>query len=176
MTNINLPTAAELEAKVLKTRYAYFTLPTLDIQIKYRKPDLLKLSFNHTLPQILADNIIKAYKAQVAGDDAEAVIADAKGLQITDEVVAELAPKGYLLLKELCVSLKILDVPQSDFSNEILAWVDIPENDALAFLMHLIGQAQVSETATGGEVTLEDVNSFPDGKRGSKRRASGHGR
>lgn len=172
MTTIS--TAADLRQKLESRRYGYFTFPILDITVKYRKPDLIKLSLNNSLPQFLADQVIQAYKAQIEGNG-EAFQAELaqKKIEVDDALLQQLHDRGYTLLSELCMSHKIMDVRESDPDNNLIAWVDIPEGDAMAFIMHIIQSAQTSQTETGGEVSLEDTITFPDPERGRKRRASG---
>lgn len=172
MTNIS--TAADLRQKLESRRYGYFTFPILDITIKYRKPDLIKLSLNNSLPQFLAEQVIGAYKAQVEGraEEFQAGLAERK-IDVDDELLRQLHDKGYNLLSELCISHKIMDVRESDPENNLIAWVDIPEGDAMAFVLNMIQAAQVSQTETGGEVSLEDTVTFPDAERGRKRRPAG---
>lgn len=167
---MQVTSAAEMQQKIEERRYAYFVLPSLDVTIKYRKPDLLKLSFNNSLPSMMAESVIAAYRANVEGH-AESYLTELKEKRITadDTLLKELSEKGYELLKELCSSHKILNVPQSDFENNIISWLDIPEEDAIAFLINLLEKAQKIATAQGGEVSADDITTFPDGKRGGKR-------
>jgi hypothetical protein len=169
MTNQITP-AADLAAKIEAKRYDYFTFPILEITIKYRKPDILKLALNKALPAVMASAVIRAYKANVEGrtKEVQAELASEK-VEATDEFLGQLEDRGYLLLKELCVSHKILDVPQSDFENSVISWTDIPEEDAMAFLLNLIKKAQNAANAQGGEMSGEDIVEFPDGGRSTKR-------
>jgi hypothetical protein len=170
MTNTQVTPSDELKRKIEEKRYDYFSFPILEITVKYRKPDLLKLSFNNALPAVLADTVIEAYKEGVNGvsqDDYKKKVAN-RSTQANNETVKELSEKGYTLLKELVVSHKILDVPQSDIDNDVISWADIPENDAIAFLMNIVNKAQAIETE-GGEVSAEDIQTFPDGGRSKKR-------
>ncbi len=86
-------------------------------------------------------------------------------------MLVDLTQKGYNLLTELCISHTILD-GQSDFENNVISWKDIPEEDALAFLLSLIQKVQTTYTKKGGEVTSTDVTDFPDGERITKRSSS----
>lgn len=175
---MNITSADELRQKIEEKRYDYFTFPVLDITIKYRKPDLLKLSFNNSLPSALAAIVINSYKEAVGGTDMEEYQKKHKDqkLEADDDLVKDLDTKGYILLSELAVSHRFLDVEQSDPENNLIAWKDVPEEDAIAFLLNLINKAQVAKTATGGEVSGSDIASFPDSKRVSKRNTAGKGR
>lgn len=173
---MDISSAADIRQKIEEKRYAYFTFPVLDFTIKYRKPDLLKLSFNNALPTLMAQSVIAAYRANIEGHTSE-FMDELKGKPVVadDTLLHELRDKGYELLKELCVSHKILSVPQSDFENEVIAWNDIPEEDALAFLLNLLGGAQKAATLDGGEMSSGDIVTFPDGKRSRKRSSAGKG-
>lgn len=178
MSNNIVTSAEEIQRKIEEKRYSYFTFPVLEITIKYRKPDLLKLSFNKSLPAVMAGQIIDAYKQSANGVDMNAYrdkVLDKK-LEADDDLVKDLGQKGYNLLKELCVSHKVLDVPQSDFVNEVIAWVDIPEEDAIAFLLNLINASQTTETQYGGEISEAEITSFPEGEQVPKRDIAGKGR
>lgn len=172
--NNQITSASELAAKIEAKRYDFFTFPVLDITIKYRRPDLLKLSFNKALPTFIADTVIDSYKEAISGTDMrEYQKAKAEeGVKANEDVIKDLSTKGYNLLTELCVSHTIIN-GLSDLDNGVISWNDIPEEDAIAFLMNLINRASVSQTKTGGEVTSEDVINFPDGKRKSKRSSAG---
>lgn len=165
-------------AERLKSTKLLFTLPVLDITIQYRKPDFLKLSFNKSLPEGLAAQIIEVYRAQVKGEgDQYTKDMQNKPLDIDDQFLKDLREKGYTLLKELCTSHKILDVPQSDPDNDVISWTDIPEQDAISFLLHLIESAQTAKTKAGGEISQAEVADFPDGKPVRKRNtARAHGK
>lgn len=169
MTNVT--SASDFEARVEAKRYSYFTLPVLEVSVKYRKPDVLKLALTHSLPTAISDQVIKVYKAGMDGN-VDSVRSEVENTKIfaDDNFLTEIRDKGYILLKELCVSHKILDVPQSDFSNDVVSWNDIPEEDAIAFLMHLINQANTSTTVEGGEVSKEDIETFPNSKPVKQRR------
>lgn len=155
------------EAKRLlnQNRFLTFTLPTLQITIEYRKPDLVKLAMRKALPSFMADAVLKAYKAQLAGRE---VTEDNLPNFEDDNVVTEIHEKGYTLLSELTTSLIIKDVPNSDLDNGLLAFIDIPEVDAMAFLIHLIQEARTQ----GGEVSYEETIDFPDGEQSGKRSSS----
>lgn len=170
LQNNQVTSPEEFQRHVEEKRYSYFSFPVLEITIQYRKPDLLKLAFNKSLPAVMADTVIKAYKAHLSGAAAayEKEMKE-KTIEASDELVSDLREKGYQLLKELCSSHKILDVPQSDFANNVISWLDIPEEDAIAFLLHLLNSAQVSTTTEGGEMSAKDIQDFPDGKRVPKR-------
>jgi hypothetical protein len=170
--------ASELADKIEQKRYDTFTFPILDITIKYRKPDLLKLSFNNSLPSALAAVVVNGYKEAVGGADLNEYkeqLKDTK-IDVNDALIKDIGTKGYQLLKELSVSHKFLDVPESDFNSvpiPIIAWVDVPEEDAIAFLLNLISRGQVAQTATGGEISMEDVTSFPSGGSVPERNTDG---
>lgn len=170
-----ITTADELRNKIESKRYETFTLPTLDVTVKHRKPDLLKLSFNKHLPGALADLVIASYKAVAGGTDAETLKEQAKNakVDVDDTFLRELSDKGYTLLSELVISHKILNVEESDPENLLISWNDIPEEDSIAFLMHLLNKAQTAETADGGEISMKEIEDFPDGGRGTKRRTAG---
>lgn len=165
--------ASELATKIEAKRYDYFDFPTLEITIKYRKPDLLKLSLNKSLPLFIADAVISSYKEAVGGSDmAEYQEKKAKeGIKADDQMIGDLATKGYNLLSDLCESHAIKDVPESDFTTTppLISWKDVPEEDTIAFLLSLIQKAQTGTTKSGGEVTSDDVTTFPDSERKSKR-------
>lgn len=170
-----ITTADELREKIEAKRYDTFTLPVLEITVKYRKPDLLKLSFDKALPAALADMVIDAYKDIASGVD-EATFRDKASttkLDADDTFLKELSSKGYVLLSELVVSHKIMDVAESDPDNLLISWHDIPEEDSIAFLVNLLNKAQVGQTKDGGEISYEEVQNFPDGGRGTKRRTAG---
>lgn len=174
----NITTGQDLAAKIEANRYDFFTFPKLEITVKYRKPDLLKLSINKSLPAAMAAAVIEAYKEAVGGADmAEyAKQAESKKLEPDDELVSDLSQKGYILLNNLVVSHKIMDVPESDVNAEpvpLISYNDVPEEDSIAFLMHLIQKAQEARTQSGGIVTSEDVTTFSNTKRSTKRRTSG---
>lgn len=163
-----------LREKIESRRYDTFTFPILDITIKYRKPDLLKLSLNKSLPLAMASAIISAYKEAVGGADMEEYAKEAANQKFNadDAMIKDLSEKGYTLLQELSESHVFLDVQQSDFEAQpkaVIAWKDVPEEDAIAFLLNLIQKAQVGKTKSGGEVSAEDITSFSDGKRSAKR-------
>lgn len=163
-------TGTELQEKIEAGRYATFTLPVLDITIKYRKPDLLKLSLSNSLPAALADAVIESYRSLANGatqEELQSKLKDRK--EVSDDFIEELSTKSYDLLGKLCVSHKIWDVEQSDPDNGLISWNDVPEEDAMAFLINLINEAQKSRTASGGETSFEEVQTFPDSPRGKKR-------
>lgn len=169
MTNVT--TAETLAEKIERVQGNYFTLPILDVTIKYRRPDLLKLSLNNELPAVMAAAVIDSYKQAVGGADLQAYqdkIKDKK-IDANEGLLEDLSKKGYDLLKNLCVSHKIWDVEESDPANNLIAWKDVPEEDAMAFLVHLINSIQNIKTNDGGEVTLDDLTTFPDSKRKSQR-------
>lgn len=173
--------AAELQAKIEARRYDFFTLPTLDVTVKYRRPDLLKLSFNNSLPAAIADMVIKGYREAIEGTDAEAYKAKMakEKIETDDTLIKSLGEKGYSLMSDLVVSHKILNVPESDFAAEpvpLISWNDVPENDAIAFLFNLINAAQTVTTATGGEVSAVEITNFPDGEQVPKRDPIGKSR
>lgn len=169
------PTSNEaFKQRIQETMRYYFTFPILGVQIEYRRPDLLKLSYNNYLPSAIAVSVIDAYKEAIGGTDMEeyqAKIANQKH-EANDELVKDLSAKGYVLLSELCISQRIMDVPQSDLDNGVVSWNDIPEEDAMAFLMHVVKSAQVARTKSGGEVSAEDITTFPDEGRVTKRNTS----
>lgn len=171
MSNLNNVTSAEeLQAKIEGKMYDYFTFPVLDITIKYRRPDLLKLSFNDSLPNAVASLVIDSYKKNIEGispAEYKKSLKDNK-IEADDALVKDLSVKGYKLLATLSVSHRIMDVEESDFSNNVLSWNDVPEEDAIAFIFHIINKAQTAD-APGGETSNEDVINFPDGKRRAKR-------
>lgn len=172
--NNQVTTADVLAQKIEEKRYSYFTFPILEVTIKYRNPDLLKLSLNKTLPTFIADAVIESYKESIGGGDLEKFQEEKlkNGIDANDEVVQDLSKKGYELLSTLCVSHAILNVPESDLAAQpvpLVAWKDIPEEDSIAFLLALIQRSHVAKTDNGGEVTLNDVTEFPEGKRKSKR-------
>jgi hypothetical protein len=169
-----ITTASELEAKIAGLDN-YFTLPILDVTIKYRRPDLLKLSLNNHLPSVMAAAVIESYKEAVGGADLQAYRESLKEKKIEadDKLIGDLSTKGYNLLKDLCVSHKILDVEQSDPANNLISWRDIPEEDAMSFLVHIINSTQKVQTRDGGEMSLEDITDFPEGVRKSKRSNAG---
>lgn len=177
MTNKTLTPAADLQSKIEANRYDYFTLPTLDINIKYRKPNLLNLSYNNTLPAVMASQIIGAYKEAVNGKNMDEFISEVETkISVDDQLVKELPEKGYELLKILSVSPRFMDVPESDFSAvpvPLIAYRDVPEEDAIAFLLNLFQRAESAKDVSGGDVTLSDVTEFPKGKRGTNRRTTG---
>lgn len=176
MTNIT--TAAELREKIQSKRYSTFTFPVLEITIQYRKPDLLKLSLNKSLPGAIADAVITSYKEALNGVDRQEYEKRLKSQkrEADLELVKDMATKGYTLLSELTTSHKILDVPESDPENNLIAWADIPEEDAIAFILNLMEKAQFSKTKQGGEISTEEVVEFPDGKQVGKRTTAGKGR
>jgi hypothetical protein len=172
MTNIT--NAAQLREKLTK-RYDTFTLPVLDITVKYRRPDLLKLSFDKALPAALADVVIDSYKSIAGGmseSDFKKKVADTQ-LKADDTFLRELSTKGYDLLSKLVVSHKIMNVEESDPDNLLISWNDIPEEDSIAFLVNLLNKAQTAETQDGGEISYEEVKTFPDGRGKSKRSTVG---
>jgi hypothetical protein len=173
MTQIT--TASELQAKLEKNRYDYFTFPQLEITVKYRTPDMLKLSFQNQLPSVMADTIIEAYRELVGGSteaDIKNTLQEKQAkFKADDDYLKDLASKGYNLLKELCVSHKVWEVEFSDPENDLISWKDIPEVDALAFLMHIVQKAQQVQTKGGG-VSSEELTSFPEGTRSKKRRVA----
>lgn len=160
-------TDKEIAKENLAKLREYFTFPTLNITIQYRRPDILKLSYNNALPTLMADAVIKSYKAKVEGRTEENAF-DTTNFEATPEFLIELREKGYVLLEKQCTSHKILKVPESDIDNDVISWDDIPEEDAMAFLMHVINRTEVTNTS-GGEVSVKEVTSFPDSKRKSKR-------
>lgn len=167
--------AEELREKIESKRYDTFTLPTLEITVKYRKPDLLKLSYDKALPAALADIVIDSYKSVAAGIDQDVIKkkAETAKLEADDTFLKELSSKGYNLLSVLVVSHKIMDVAESDPENLLISWQDIPEEDSIAFLIHLLNKAQTGKTAEGGEVSYEEIKEFPDSKRSTKRSTAG---
>lgn len=167
------PTSASEAIRLIEERrYSYFTFPTLQITIKYRNPDMLKLAMNKQLPLAMADIIIDAYKTQLAGGNVDDLQEKHKNFEMDDQFLAEVREKGYNILSELCTSFTILDVKQSDPESGVLAWKDIPEQDAMAFLSHLMLQLQRTALAEGGETTSDEVASFPDGTRLPKRNSA----
>lgn len=168
-----ISTADDFRQKVQANRYGLFTFPQLGTTIEFRMPDLLKLSFNNSLPAFLAEQVIAAYKAHVSGNSSN-FLEELKSKQpeVDDDLIKDLAGKGYQLLSNLCVSHKIMDVPESDFKTEpaLISWNDIPENDAIAFTTHLLTAGQSVDTKEGGEMSAEDIVSFPDSPRSKKRR------
>lgn len=178
--NTQITQASELQAKIEAKRYDHFTFPVLEITIKYRKPDLLKLSFNNQLPAIMADMVIESYREAIDGTDMKAYQEKVKGkkLKADNDLVKGLGEKGYTLLSELCVSHKIMNVPESDFAAQplpLISWNDVPEEDAIAFLFNLINRAQVT-TTDGGEISGGEIASFPDGEQVTKRDPVGKSR
>jgi hypothetical protein len=168
---MNISTSADIKQKIEERRYGYFTFPTLEFTIKYRNPDLIKLSLNGSLPAFLADQVIGAYKANIEGTTEQFKESLRKQkVEADDKLLQELRDRGYNLLEELSYSHRIMNVPESDLDNNIISWDDIPEMDAMAFVMHLVGEAQKSQTETGGEVSTDDIITFPDGRGGDKRR------
>ncbi len=169
MTNIT--SAAELREKIQSKRYDTFTFPVLEITVKYRKPDLLKLSFNKSLPGAIADAVIGSYKEAMSGVDPEEYKKRlaANKTEADEDLVRDMSTKGYILLSELCTSHKIMDVPESDPENGLIAWSDIPEEDSIAFILNLLNKAQVSTTAQGGEISTEEIIDFPDSPKVPKR-------
>lgn len=169
----NLTSLADIAAQVEAKRYNEFTFPVLGITIKYRKPDVLQLALNKSLPGVMADAVIKAYKANFEGRGEE-FQAEMKAEKISadDKLLTELRQSGYTLLGTLCDNLKIMDVPKSDVENSVLCWNDIPEEDAIAFVLTLINRANTSATNTGGEVSGEEIVTFPDNKRVPKRNSA----
>jgi len=181
MNNLQATPASELQAKIEAKRYNYYTLPILDVTVKYRKPDLLKLSFNKQLPSFLADLVIKSYKEAIDGADMQAYQESLKKQKIgvDEELIKTLGPKGYALMSDLIVSHKVMDVPESDFSATpvpLISWVDIPEEDAIAFLFNLINTSQGTIETEGGEVTFEEVATFPSGEQVTERDISSKSR
>lgn len=170
MTNTQVTSGQALRDKIESKRYEYFTFPVLEITVKYRKPDLLKLSFNNSLPAVLADAVIDAYKESVNGTDAAEYREKIKNknLEADNDIVKDLRDKGYKLLEDLVTSHRILNVPESDLDNNIISWDDVPENDALAFVFHLMNKAQEVDTE-GGTVSANDIETFPNRQRKSKR-------
>ncbi len=165
----------DFRQKIQTKRYGFFTFPQLEATIQYRMPDLLKLAFNNSLPAFLAEQVIAAYKAYVSGNS-EAFLRDLKekSVEADDSLIKDLSERGYELLSDLCVSHRIMNVPESDFDSKplpLISWNDIPENDAIAFTTHLITAAQTADTKDGGEVSAADIATFPDGERVKKRRA-----
>jgi hypothetical protein len=172
-TNKVTSSLEDLKSKIEANRYDYFTLPVLDITVKYRKPDMLKLSLNNSLPGAMADVIINAYKEAVGGADMEQYKENAKNtIKPDNNLIQELDKKGYILLSELVVSHKFLDVPESDLDAQpipLISWIDVPEEDAIAFLLNLVNSAQKAKTVNGGEVTSDEVTEFSGRKRRTKR-------
>src|SRR6476646_10294294 len=108
-TNKATTSLEELKSKIEANRYDYFTLPVLQITVKYRRPDLLKLSISKSLPGAMADAIIRAYKEAVGGANMEEYAATAKNdITPDDTLLQEIDKKGYLLLSELVVSHKFM--------------------------------------------------------------------
>lgn len=174
----NITTGQELRDKIEAKRYDTFTFPVLEITIKYRKPDLLKLSLTNSLPAAMADAVITGYQEVMSGTDPTAYkdkVQDKK-VDVSVDLVKDVSNKSYVLLSELCVSHKILDVPLSDTDNNLIAWCDIPEEDAIAFLVNLINKAQVAQTTSGGEISSGEIVEFPDGKPMPKRNSTSKGR
>lgn len=175
MNNKTVTSPEDFLNNIEETMYDYFTFPILKSTIKYRRPDMLKLAFNNSLPAAMASAIIKAYKEAIGGADMENYADEATKDKIKpdEDLVKDLSEKGYVLLKELCVTYKILNVPQSDVTQGVVSWSDIPEEDAMAFLLNLIQKAQIAHTKTGGEVSTGDIETFPVSKRRSKRAIAG---
>lgn len=180
MTDLGIPYMTKKitsfdEAKRLiqAKRYSEFTFPTLEISFEYRKPDILKLAYNGHLPAQMAEAVIRAYKLRLSGGDTTQFEKELADTEVSDELLKELTEKGYLLLKDLGVTYKFLNVGQSDIDNGIFAWADVPENDAIAFLLHLLNDARNAEVEDGGEMSEDDITSFPDAKRGRKRNTVG---
>lgn len=176
--NMNqITTGSSLRDKIEAKRYDHFTFPVLDVTIKYRKPDLLKLSLNKSLPQAMANAVIDAYKEAVGGSDMEGYAKEAanKKLEADDTLIKDVDEKGYALLEELCTSHKIMDVPASDFETNppLISYKDIPEEDAIAFLLHVIQRAQTGTTVSGGEISSTEITDFPDNGRSAKRGNAG---
>lgn len=169
MTEIT--TAETLAEKIERVQGNYFTFPILDVTIKYRRPDLLKLSLNNDLPAVMAATIIESYKEALGGVDLAEYQAKLKDRKVEPDtnLLEDMAKKGYGLLAQLCVSHKILDVPQSDPVNNVISWKDIPEEDAMAFLVHVINSIQTVKTKDGGEMSYDDITNFPEEKRVTKR-------
>src|SRR5690606_27387451 len=130
----------DLQARIAEKNYLTFTFPVLNITVQHRRPNLLSLSIDGSLPAALADAVIKAYKGTFNGENlTELQQKMAEQNQIDEKAIADFRNKGYKLLTELVVSPKIMDVPESDFSTNppLVSWKDIPEEDALAFVMHI---------------------------------------
>src|SRR5690606_11125453 len=91
--------------------------------------------------------------------------------QIDEKAIADFRNKGYKLLTELVVSPKIMDVPESDFSTNppLVSWKDIPEEDALAFVMHIFQVGNKTTEDAGGEMSSADILPFSDEKQMSER-------
>lgn len=168
---MNITTGQELRDKIEAKRYDTFTFPILEITIKYRKPDLLKLSLSNALPGAMADAVISAYKEAMSGADMEEYKTklESKKPEADENLVKDIASKGFTLLGQLCVSHKIMDVQESDPDNNLIAFSDIPEEDAIAFLLNLLNKAQNAKTETGGEVSVDEITTFSDSGRVSKR-------
>lgn len=177
MLQNTVTTADVLKQKIQDNRFDLFTLPILEVTIKYRKPDLLKLSLNNSLPTAMADSVVEAYKEALGGTDYEEYQRTAAEREIkpNKELVEDVSKKGYNLLEKLCVSHKILDVPESDPDNDLIAWDDIPEEDAISFLINVLNKAQTARTKDGGEMSAEDITTFPGKRRSNKRSIPGEG-
>jgi hypothetical protein len=175
--NEQITSIEEAKRLIGERQYRVFTFPILGITFKYRRPDMLKLSLSGSLPTAMAEIIIDAYKTQMNGGSVEDFTESHKSLKnIDDDLLKELRGKGYGLLRDLVTSHKVLDVPESDLDTGVISWQDIPEEDAMAFMLHLINAAQMSATADGGEVSVAEVTNFPDKKQVSKRNTSGKNR
>jgi len=177
--NTQITPASELQAKIEAKRYDYYTLPILEVTIKYRKPDLLKLSFNKQLPSLMADMVIKSYREAIDGADMKQYQEDLQKHKIAadDALVKSLGEKSYQLLSELVVSHKFLDVPESDFNAEpvpLISWNDVPEQDAIAFLFNLLNVQEVNTVE--GAISSEEIATFPSGEQGAERDLASKGR
>lgn len=170
--NDTLTSIEQAKRLIEERRYKYFTLPSLGLTIQYREPDMLQLALNNSLPALLADLVIEAYKIQMKGGSLDDVKKRDADVEITNEILGELRGKSYDIMASLCVSFKILNVPETDLDSGVISWKDIPETDAMAFLLHIINMAQNSATEGGGEVSMNDLKTFPDGKQVSKRTSS----
>jgi hypothetical protein len=175
--NEQITSIEEAKRLIGERQYRVFTFPILGITFKYRRPDMLKLSLSGSLPTAMAEVIIDAYKTQMNGGSMEDFTETHKSLKnVDEELLKELRGKGYGLLRDLVTSHKMLEVPESDVDNNIISWNDIPEEDAMSFMLHLIDAVQTSATADGGEVSVKEVTNFPNKKQVSKRNTTGKNR
>ena len=166
----NLITSKEETRRLIEERrYKYFTFPELGLTVQYRKPDMLQLALNNSLPATLADIVIESYKLQMKGADTTELQKRGANLELDNELLTQLRGKSFEMLTNLVTSHRILNVPESDIDNDVISWKDVPEVDAMGFLMHVIYTAQTSETEGGGEVQMKDLETFPNGKQVSKR-------
>jgi len=164
----------DLQKIVEEKTLLYFTFPVLTITFQYRKPNFLQLSLNGDLPGMIADAVLEGFGKVTQGKTIDEISSDVAGKEIEDQnqFVKDVRESGYALLRKLCVSYKIMDVPTSDFENGILSTNDIPEEDAMAFFAHIVNDSRVSATEDGGEITADELSTFPEQGRGKKRSAS----